>query len=314
MLITILAFALCCAIYWMRQPIDGARDSRFATGAEDEYAQEDDQGKLPFQLEPVAQVAQVAQGGPPVKPTLAELIAKAKGNPIPQPEEKPYFPPKQILPPVPEWQINQAASRTAKYEVAQSEDDLEAAATLSESDIDLLKYLPPVFIVLDIETTGLDPCRDEIIEIAAMKFTIGKDQHAGMSTLVKIDGNVPTFITELTGITSVMLERDGVDLKIALESLTNLIGNFNIVAYNSKFDIGFLNEALQSVGMPKMKNTSSCALKMARRAWPDLKNYKLTNLARLMEEDSNGAHRALADTMLAFHVYIKAAFVLKKMR
>jgi CRISPR-associated protein Cas2 len=62
---------------------------------------------------------------------------------------------------------------------------------------DLSELLPKQFVVLDLETTGLSPITDEIIEIGAIKVTLGDERHLAMQTLVKPTGRLPHNITRL---------------------------------------------------------------------------------------------------------------------
>lgn len=67
-------------------------------------------------------------------------------------------------------------------------------------------HLPETFIVLDLETTGLDAARHEIIEIAAIRYRKGTTTHETLQALVKPSKKVPKKITEITGITQEMLD------------------------------------------------------------------------------------------------------------
>jgi DNA polymerase III epsilon subunit-like protein len=69
--------------------------------------------------------------------------------------------------------------------------------------------IPPQFVVVDIETTGLDPDKHQILEIAAVKVNRDSNHHTTLRGLVKIEGKVPKKITEITGITTEMLEQEG---------------------------------------------------------------------------------------------------------
>lgn len=173
-----------------------------------------------------------------------------------------------------------------------------------------LSHLPERFIVFDLETTGLNPSRNKIIEIGAIRAHRDSDNHDTFQCFIKIDGAVPGKITEITGITTEMVKA-GEPIDSALVSFTEFIGELRLVSFNANFDISFLNAALNSCGMPQIKNEVSCALDMARRAWPERKSYKLKDLAK----DANlGAqnHRALSDCQLALLIYAGAAAKLRR--
>jgi DNA polymerase III epsilon subunit-like protein len=117
---------------------------------------------------------------------------------------------------------------------------------------------------------------------------------------------IPNRITEITGITQKMVDRQGENLEAVLKDFIEFIGDLRLVAYNAEFDIGFLNAATYATGL-KIKNKSSCALKMARRAWPGLWSYKLGDLAKRGGLSIRGTHRALKDCELTATIYMGAA-------
>ena len=74
--------------------------------------------------------------------------------------------------------------------------------------------------------------------------------------------------------------------------------------------MAFIKRAVEKYGF-SLKNPYSCALKMARRAWPGLKNYKLANVAAMGGQQTTGHHRALKDCELTTIVYTAAVAELK---
>jgi DNA polymerase-3 subunit epsilon/DNA polymerase-3 subunit alpha (Gram-positive type) len=70
--------------------------------------------------------------------------------------------------------------------------------------------------------------------------------------------------------------------------------------------MAFLKTAAKKYNL-KINNPSSCALKMARRAWPRLKSYRLSDLAKTGGLLTKGSHRALKDCELTITVYTSAA-------
>lgn len=169
-------------------------------------------------------------------------------------------------------------------------------------------FVPEEFVVFDLETTGLNADFDEIIEIGAIlvrrsQIISGDQNFPSLQSFVRIQSPVPVAITRLTGITQSMINEHGVPLLEALEEFRGFIGDRRLVAYNAKFDMGFMSRAMKRSGF-KMSNSVSCALQMARRAWPDRPSFKLKDLAR--EVPAGQAHRAIADCIRAMVVYIAA--------
>lgn len=182
------------------------------------------------------------------------------------------------------------------------------APTVQQISVD---HLPETFIVLDLETTGLDSKRNEIIEIAAIRYQKGSINHKTIQALVKPSKKVPKKITEITGITQEMLEAKGEPLAGVMQEFMAFIGNDRLVTFNAEFDMAFLNAATAHLDLPKLNNPVSCALNMARRAWPMRKSFRLSDLASDGQFANGTAHRALEDARCALIVYSAAVAELK---
>lgn len=175
-----------------------------------------------------------------------------------------------------------------------------------------IENLPETFIVLDLETTGLDASRHEIIEVAAIRYRKWTTNHQTIQALVKPSKKLPGRITEITGITQQMLDANGEPLADVMREFIAFVGNDRLVTFNAEFDMAFLHAATTKLGLAKLKNPVSCALKMARRAWPKRKSFRLSELASDGQFASGTAHRALEDARCALIVYAAAVAELKK--
>lgn len=169
-----------------------------------------------------------------------------------------------------------------------------------------LFILPPRFVVFDLETTGLEPDKHEIIEIGAIRVNRDSDVHDTFQVLIKPTKKIPKKITQITGITQDMVEGEGEPLESALRSFHSFIEDLPLVTFNAEFDMAFLHIAASQHQLT-ISNPVSCALKMARRAWPKRKSYRLSDLARDGGLSGEGAHRSLEDTKRALIVYTAAA-------
>ena len=172
-------------------------------------------------------------------------------------------------------------------------------------------HLPPEFVVFDLETTGLDASRHEIIEIAAIRYKKGTTTQDTLQSFVKPTKRVPKKITDLTGITQEMVDAQGEPLVDVLKGFANFVGSCRLVTFNAEFDMAFLQAAARSSGTTEFGNPVSCALKMARRAWPGRKSYRLNDLASDGQFSQGTAHRALEDSRRALIVYAAAVAELK---
>ena len=113
-------------------------------------------------------------------------------------------------------------------------------------------------IIFDLETTGLSPYLHEIIQIAAVKVTVGAwDVSESFETFVKPERRVPSFITELTGIKQEHVD-NAPSVKEALLSFSRFAGEGSIlIAHNGlRFDMPFIRESCLRSGMP-VRNTSA---------------------------------------------------------
>lgn len=174
-----------------------------------------------------------------------------------------------------------------------------------------LGHLPEQFVVFDLETTGLDPLKHEIIEIGAIRVNRDSIHHESFQVLVKPSKKIPKKITDLTGITQEMVDEDGVPLTQALEEFRQFVGDLRLVSFNAQFDMAFIGAANASNGR-SMSNPVSCALVMARRAWPGRSSYRLKDLAKDGGLDASDTHRALGDCKRALIVYTASASALRR--
>jgi DNA polymerase III subunit epsilon len=174
-----------------------------------------------------------------------------------------------------------------------------------------LDALPDTFVVFDVETSGLSPFDNEIIEIAAIKAHKNASEHQTFTALVKPSKPISKKIIDMTGITNEMLEKDGIPIADALEGFRQFIGKEKLVAYNKDFDKSFINMAAERLRIDPIVKHVSCAYKKARAAWPGLKSYKLCDLAKMRGLDMDGNHRALGDCKRTMMLYVAAAQIVK---
>ena len=95
-------------------------------------------------------------------------------------------------------------------------------------------------VSIDIETTGLDPQKDTIIEIGAVRFN-GQRVEDEWSTLINPNRHIPEAITQLTGIDDAMV-RNAPRLQEVLEELETFAGDMPVLGQNVRFDLAFLQK------------------------------------------------------------------------
>ena len=160
------------------------------------------------------------------------------------------------------------------------------------------------FIVLDLETTGLDSSKNEILEVGALLVVDGEvieEYSALILTLKEIDNE----ILNLTGLTQEQIEQEGKQLREVLPELKDFIGKRKIIGHNIFFDLKFLTKAFAKENIPfSIKNVED-TLKIAKRQCIETKDkkYDLVSLAEHFGIKYN-AHRALEDCRATFEVYM----------
>ncbi|MDR1065565.1 MAG: 3'-5' exonuclease [Oscillospiraceae bacterium] len=159
-------------------------------------------------------------------------------------------------------------------------------------------------IVLDVETTGIDPKRDEIIELAALCID-AKSVETGESVADEFDllvrlsegRRLPEVITRLTGITEKQLSDDGVSKEDAARRFAGMLSRPNplVVAYNAQFDLCFLYYFLKRLGhaalLKNIKMFDALTVYKDRRPYP----HKLGDAVAAYSLKTQNTHRAIDD-------------------
>lgn len=161
--------------------------------------------------------------------------------------------------------------------------------------------LPNDYVILDTETTGLDFWFDDIIEVAAIRY---KDncRVSEFTSLVNPGRRIPEFITQLTGITTEMVA-GAPKLKQVLPQLMDFVGDAVIVGQNITFDINFLYDGTVKNGLSPIRNDHINIIRIARKVYPELDNYRLETIAKACGIKYTGAHRSLSDCEITAACY-----------
>lgn len=154
-----------------------------------------------------------------------------------------------------------------------------------------------VYVSLDLETTGLNPKNDEIIEVAGVKFQ-DKRVVDTFHSLINPHRSLPYRIRVLTGITQADVDCAPSFSAIVAE-LISFIGPHPIIGHNIPFDLGFLAKKGITVSNP-IYDTQE----LAHILLPKLSSYSLSSLADKFQLSSQHRHRALPDAMLAKDVFL----------
>ena len=160
------------------------------------------------------------------------------------------------------------------------------------------------FTAIDIETTGLSPDNDYIIEVAAVRFRNGHETES-FSSLIKPPISIPIEATIVNNISDDMV-RDALDIGTVMVRFIEFIGDDMLVGHNiASFDLEFLKNAIC------IDNGYSDTYKMVKYRWMDTPNKKLNTLCRYFGIVNEEAHRALSDCRAAGQLYLKLSEMIR---
>ena len=180
----------------------------------------------------------------------------------------------------------------------------------------LLKHLGlSTFVVVDLETTGLDPEKDQIIEIGAIKFIEGKESDQ-IDELIDPGMPIPEFITRLTGISDSDVEgKPAIDE--VFPKLINFMAGAAMIGQQVNFDASFLEYHHRKINndfynwentllrFKYIDNLRLDTLFLSRILMPFLDGYKLSELAKHLGFDLENAHRAFEDAKATGYVFLE---------
>ena len=149
-----------------------------------------------------------------------------------------------------------------------------------------------MFAIIDIETTGLDPKKDKITEIAILIHD-GMSVIEHYSSLVNPQRNIPSHITRVTGITNEMVKDAPKFYQIA-NIINDLTRDKVFVAHNVAFDYGFVAEEFKSFGY-NFKREKLCTVRLSKKLLPRRASYSLGRLCQSLGIELVNHHRAAAD-------------------
>jgi len=152
------------------------------------------------------------------------------------------------------------------------------------------------FTIFDVETTGMNPVKCRIVEIAAIHVDIDGNE-TRFQTLVNPGCPIPWSASNIHHITDEMVADAPTFNDIAPEFMALATGSV-LVAHNARFDLGFLQESLARCGRQPWHGRTMDTIKLARTAFAGLPSYSLQNLRislNLPDPPGLTAHRAGAD-------------------
>lgn len=170
-----------------------------------------------------------------------------------------------------------------------------------------MRALDKPLVFVDIETTGLSPARERVIEVAAIRVEHGKIVEE-FNQLINPAKPLPYFITQLTGISSDDVFEAPAFEDIA-DNLYRIMDGAIFVAHNVRFDYSFLQQEFQRVDM-NFNPQQLCTMRLSRALYPQHSTHKLANLIERHGFTYAARHRAYDDAhvLWQFLQHVGSAF------
>ncbi|MHB9145912.1 MAG: PolC-type DNA polymerase III [Symbiobacteriia bacterium] len=159
------------------------------------------------------------------------------------------------------------------------------------------------YVVVDIETTGLSPVTEEVIELGAVRVKGGQVAER-FQAFVRPTKAISPKIQELTGITPDMVA-DAAGPEAVLERFREFLGDAVFVAHNAQFDSSFLDFHLRRLFGQGLTNPVLDTLWLSRSTLTHLRTHKLDAVAKELSVALEHHHRALDDAETAAGILIK---------
>ena len=157
-----------------------------------------------------------------------------------------------------------------------------------------------MYSIIDIETTGGSPKTEKITEIAVFLHD-GTRVTDEFTSLVNPERSIPSFITEITGISNKMVAKAPKFYEIA-KDIVELTNDRAFVAHNAPFDYSFICEEFRQLGYVYSRNML-CTVKLSRKMIPGLRSYSLGKLCSDLNIRIENRHRAKGDALATVKLF-----------
>jgi len=166
------------------------------------------------------------------------------------------------------------------------------------------KFLTTEFVVFDIETSGLDPQKDEILEIAGIKM-LGPQETDRFEFLIQPTKPISVEVEKINGLNEFFLLVNGRPGLQVIKDFFDFSKNSIVVGHNIKdFDWLFLANFAKKNNWPQPNNQLIDTLLLSRKMLA-LSQYNLTAVANHFGFENRNAHRAMPDVEVNAKVFVK---------
>ena len=174
---------------------------------------------------------------------------------------------------------------------------------LQEDDVETRLLNELEFVVVDLEATGAKMPPNRVIELGAYRIRNGRIVD-NFLTLVNPEIPIPRFVISLTGITNEMVKSAPLFADVAPRWL-DFVSDAVLIAHNAPFDTSFLNHEISRVYPGhRMVNSHLCTVRLSRRVFPGLNNYRLDTVADHFSIPISHRHRAGSDALATAEVFL----------
>lgn len=167
-----------------------------------------------------------------------------------------------------------------------------------------LKFLETEFVVFDLETSGLEPGRDEILEIAGIKLR-GEQEIGRFEALIQPTRLIPPDVERINGLNEFYLLSNGRKSAEVVKDFLAFVGDAIVAGHNIRdFDWLFVASHTKRHGLPLPTNKLIDTLELSRKLL-SLPQYNLTSVAKHFGYEHANAHRAMPDVEINTKVFVR---------
>lgn len=158
------------------------------------------------------------------------------------------------------------------------------------------------FCAIDLETTGVNPAFNKIVEIGAVRFRLDGTMET-FHSLVNPRVSMPENVIKIHGITDSMVE-SAPSIEELLPDFSDFMGNTILVIQNPRFDLSFIDRAFKTHGVSCRQLWALDTVRLAKKYFTGLPNHKLSTLSEHLGLDHK-KHRALDDAIVCMKVFLE---------
>lgn len=164
--------------------------------------------------------------------------------------------------------------------------------------------MPEIIIAFDLETTGLDAGREEILEIGAVPIIDGiVREDCTFHALVDPGKPIPPDSTAIHGITNDMV-RGRPRIDVVLPEFLRYAGAHELLGHNAEFDVGFVQAACRRLELSPPAGRVHDTMLMSRQAHPSERKHDLDTVCRRLEIPIGTRHRSIDDVLLTCQAFL----------